>query len=113
MMTSMNSQVDSEVKVINIKRTVNFTKPNTHMPVQTHDTSQYLQNITTSEYNIYHCHVNENVFKQSPHMRAGVDFLHLDLGVNVAVIQEVDVCCLHLFTDNKLNITLCNFVSEV
>ena len=32
-------------------------------------------------------------------MRAGVDLLHLDFSINVAVIQEVDVRQLYLFSN--------------
>ena len=38
----------------------------------------------------------ERLLKELPHVVGCVDLLHLDLGVDVAVIQEVDVCVLHL-----------------
>ena len=47
----------------------------------------------------YDGHVNEEVLKQSPHVTAAVDLLHLNLCVDVAVVQEVDVGGFHL----KLN----------
>jgi len=50
------------------------------------------------EISEYHCHVNQKVLKQRPHMRTRVYLLHLHLGVNVAVIQKVDVRHLHLVT---------------
>ena len=46
----------------------------------------------------YHSHINEEVLKQSPHVIARVDLLHLYLCVNVTVVQEVDVGILHLET---------------
>ena len=44
----------------------------------------------------HHGHVYEKVFKQGPHVVAGVDFFHLDLRVDVAVVQEIDVGVFHL-----------------
>ena len=44
----------------------------------------------------YHGHVDEEVLKQSPHVVAGVDLLHLHLSVDVTMVQEVDVRVLHL-----------------
>ena len=49
----------------------------------------------------YHCHVDKEIFKQCPHMRTGVDLLHLDLSVNIAVIKEVDIRHLYLFINNS------------
>ena len=43
-----------------------------------------------------HGHVNQEIFKKIPHMRTAVDLLHLNLCINVAMIQEIDVGCLHL-----------------
>ena len=44
----------------------------------------------------YHCHVNEKVLEESPHVIARVDFLHLHLCVDVTMIQEVHVRVLNL-----------------
>ena len=40
--------------------------------------------------------VDQEVIKEFPHVVAGVDLLHLHLGVNIAVVQEVDVGYFHL-----------------
>jgi len=63
------------------------------------------------EISEYQCHVNKKVLEQCPHVRARVNLLHLDLGVNVAVIQEADVCHLHLVRNNSK--TRCKFKAEV
>lgn len=44
----------------------------------------------------YSAYVNQKVLKEFPHVVGGVDFLHFDLSVNVAVVQEVDIGDLHL-----------------
>ena len=44
----------------------------------------------------HHGHVNKEVLKESPHVSAGVDLLHLHLCVHIAVVQEVDVGRLNL-----------------
>ena len=43
----------------------------------------------------YSCHVDEESLEQQPHVVARVDLLHLHLGVDVAVVEEVDVGVLH------------------
>jgi len=53
----------------------------------------------------YHSHVDEEVLKQCPHVRARVYLLHLHLGVNVTVIQKVDVRHLDLFIKQQHNQT--------
>ena len=40
--------------------------------------------------------VDQEVLKQCPHVFAGVDLLHLNLCVHVAMVQEVDVANLYL-----------------
>ena len=36
-------------------------------------------------------HIDEEIFKKSPHVIGSINFLHLDLGVDVTMIEEVDV----------------------
>ena len=36
-------------------------------------------------------HIDEEILKKRPHVMTGVDLLHLDFGVDVTVIEEVDV----------------------
>lgn len=57
---------------------------------------QWQIKLRSAQISSHHCNVHEEVFKQGPHVFAGVDFLHLHLGVHVAVVQEVDVGRLHL-----------------
>ncbi len=53
--------------------------------------------VTMTSYRVTdHRHVDEEALKQCPHVVAGVDFLHLDFRVDVAVVEEVDVRVLHL-----------------
>ena len=44
----------------------------------------------------YHSHVNKKVLKQAPHVLAGINLLHFNLRVNVAMIQKVDVSIFNL-----------------
>ena len=53
----------------------------------------------------HHGHVDEEVLEQLPHVVARVDLLHLNLGVDVAVIEEVHVAVLHLYTDSRDHVT--------
>lgn len=44
-----------------------------------------------------HSHyVHKEIFKQGPHVIAGIYLLHLHLGVDVTMVEEIDVRCLHL-----------------
>ena len=43
----------------------------------------------------YDCHVGEKALEQLPHVVARVDLFHLNLRVDVAVVEEVDVGVLH------------------
>ncbi len=47
-----------------------------------------LRKIPGSHYPAY---VDQKVLKELPHVVAGVDLLHFDLGVHVAMVQEVDI----------------------
>ena len=43
-----------------------------------------------------HGHVDEEVLEELPHVVTRVDLFHLNLSVDVAVVQEVDVAVLYL-----------------
>lgn len=44
----------------------------------------------------YSANVNQEVVKEFPHVVGGVDLLHFNLRIHIAVVQEVDISNLHL-----------------
>lgn len=66
----------------------------------TKDCDPHYQGTVCMTKQAYHSHVHEEVFKQRPHVVAGVNLLHFNLCVNVAVVQEIDVGILHLWNKN-------------
>lgn len=53
----------------------------------------------------YPAYVNQKVLKQLPHMVAGVDLLHFDLRVHVAMVQEVDISNFNLKRTKNIHIS--------
>lgn len=51
----------------------------------------------------YQTHIHLEIFKQDPHVVAGIDFFHLYLSVHIAMVQEVYVCGFNLcnYDQNK------------
>lgn len=59
-----------------------------------------------SHTSTYPTNVHQEVLKQLPHMVGSVNFLHLHLCVDIAVVQEVDVGNLHLFGEDTDAVSL-------